>query len=123
MIGIIIRVLKKSPYHLPNDEGYQPDYNSFYGGDIKGIKDKLDYLEDLGVTIIYFNPLFEAKSNHKYDAVDYMKIDPHFGTNDEFKDLVNDAHSRGIKVIIDCAFNHTGETFWAFQESLKKGPK
>ncbi len=115
--------LKKSPYHLPNDEGYQPDYNSFYGGDIKGIKDKLDYLEDLGVTIIYFNPLFEAKSNHKYDAVDYMKIDPHFGTNDDFKSLVKDAHSRGIKIIIDCAFNHTGETFWAFQESLKKGPK
>ena len=115
--------LKKSPYHLPNDEGYQPDYNSFYGGDIEGIKKKLDYLEDLGITIIYFNPLFEAKSNHKYDAVDYMKIDPHFGTNEDFRNFVKEAHDRDIRVIIDCAFNHTGETFWAFQESIKKGPE
>ena len=114
--------LKKSPYHAPNQDGYQPDYNSFYGGDIKGVHDKLDYLEDLGITIIYFNPIFEAKSNHKYDAVDYMKLDPHFGTEEEFKKFVQDAHSRGIRIILDCAFNHTGETFWAFQEGMKKGP-
>ena len=61
--------LVKSPYHYPDSEGHQPDYNSFYGGDIEGVLQKLDYLEDLGVTIIYFNPLFQAKSNHKYDAV------------------------------------------------------
>ena len=114
--------LKKSPYHAPNQEGHQPDYNSYYGGDIKGIHEKLDYLEDLGITIIYFNPIFEAKSNHKYDAVDYMKLDPHFGTQEEFKKFVQDAHSRGIRIILDCAFNHTGETFWAFQEGMKNGP-
>jgi glycosidase len=114
--------LTKSPYHAPNEEGYQPDYNSFYGGDIEGIYKKLDYLEELGVTIIYFNPLFQAKSNHKYDAVDYMKLDPHFGTDEEFKNFVDEAHRRGIRIIIDCAFNHTGETFWAFQEGMKKGP-
>jgi len=115
--------LVKSPFHAPNEDGYQPDYNSFYGGDIQGIYKKLDYLEDLGVTIIYFNPLFQAKSNHKYDAVDYMKLDPHFGTDEDFKNFVDEAHERGIRIIIDCAFNHTGETFWAFQEGLKKGPE
>ena len=114
--------LTKSPYHAPNKDGYQPDYNSFYGGDIIGIYKKLDYLEDLGVTIIYFNPIFEAKSNHKYDAVDYMKLDPHFGTEEEFKLLVDEAHRRGIRIILDVAFNHTGETFWAFQDGVKNGP-
>ena len=114
--------LKKSPYHAPNKDGYQPDYNSFYGGDIQGVHKKLDYLEDLGITIIYFNPIFEAKSNHKYDAVDYMKLDPHFGTEEEFKKFVKDAHSRGMRIILDCAFNHTGETFWAFQDGMKNGP-
>ena len=114
--------LKRSPYHHPDDEGYQPDYNSFYGGDIEGIRQKLDYLEDLGITIIYFNPLFESKSNHKYDAVDYMKLDPHFGTEEEFKLFVKEARSRGIRIILDVAFNHTGETFWAFQDGMKKGP-
>jgi len=114
--------LTKSPYHEPNHEGYQPDYNSFYGGDVAGIKQKLDYLTDLGITIIYFNPLFEAKSNHKYDAVDYMKIDPHFGTEAEFKELVQECHKRGIRIILDVAFNHTGETFFAFQEGMKNGP-
>ena len=115
--------LAKSPYHYPDNEGHQPDYNSFYGGDIEGIRQKIDYLEDLGVTIIYFNPLFESKSNHKYDAVDYMKLDPHFGTEEEFKLLVKDLHERGIRVILDVAFNHTGETFWAFQDGMKNGPK
>ena len=115
--------LTKSKFHSPDKDGYQPDYNSFYGGDIEGILQKLDYLEDLGISIIYFNPLFEAKSNHKYDAVDYMKIDPHFGTNEDFRKFVDEAHSRGIRVIIDCAFNHTGETFWAFQDAMKKGPE
>ncbi len=114
--------LTRSPYHAPNQDGYQPDYNSFYGGDINGIRQKLDYLEDLGVTIIYFNPLFEAKSNHKYDAVDYMKLDPHFGTEEEFKGFVSEAHNRGIRIILDVAFNHTGETFWAFQDGMKNGP-
>ena len=115
--------LTKSPFHHPDEEGYQPDYNSFYGGDIKGIRQKLDYLEDLGVTIIYLNPLFEAKSNHKYDAVDYMKLDPHFGTEKDFKEFVRDAHNRGIRIILDVAFNHTGETFLAFQDGMKKGPE
>ncbi|MCD4817533.1 MAG: alpha-glucosidase C-terminal domain-containing protein [Candidatus Cloacimonetes bacterium] len=115
--------LTKSPYHHKNKDGFQPEYNSFYGGDVAGVRQKLDYLEDLGITIIYFNPLFEAKSNHKYDAVDYKKLDPHFGDEKEFKAFVKDVHQRGIRIILDVAFNHTGETFWAFQEGKKNGSK
>jgi len=109
--------LTKSQYH----QGDQPEYNTFYGGDAKGVIDKLDYLSDLGVTIIYLNPVFKAKSNHRYDAADYMLVDPAFGTNAEFKEMVAKAHAKGIKVILDVAFNHTGETFWAFQDGMKKG--
>ena len=109
--------LKSNPYRHDG----KPDWWSFYGGDIPGVHQKLDYLKDLGITIIYFNPIFEAKSNHKYDAVDYKKLDPHFGTEEEFKAFVKDAHKKGIRIIIDCAFNHTGETFFAFQDGMKKG--
>jgi glycosidase len=109
--------LKESPYKTDG----KPDWNSFYGGDIAGVRENLDYLEDLGITIIYFNPVFEAKSNHKYDAASYMKVDPHFATNDEFGEFVADCHSRGIRVVIDLALNHTGHTFFAFVDSREKG--
>ncbi len=111
--------LTKSPYRTDG----KPDYFSFYGGDLAGVSQELDYLKDLGVTAIYFNPLFQAKSNHKYDCADYMKIDPHFGTNDEFKALVQAAHAKGIRVILDIVFNHTGNDHWAFQDAVKNGPK
>jgi len=110
--------LSQSPY-LPKGK---PDWWSFYGGDLKGIISRLDYLVSLGITIIYFNPLWLAKSNHKYDAADYMKLDPHFGTEEELKELVALCHERGIRVILDVAFNHTGETFWAFRNCIEKGP-
>lgn len=113
-----IKGLSQSPY-LPKGK---PDWWSFYGGDIAGITQKLDYLCDLGITIIYLNPLWQAKSNHKYDAADYMKIDPHFGTEEELQTMVKAAHSRGIRIILDVAFNHTGETFWAFRDCIEKGP-
>jgi len=111
--------LQQSPYHA---RGIADNF-SFYGGDITGIKQKLSYLSDLGVTIIYLNPIFEARSNHKYDCSDYKKIDPHFGTAEEFKELVSDCHKAGIRIILDVAFNHTGDTFWAFQDAVKKGPE
>ncbi|MDD2331369.1 MAG: alpha-amylase family glycosyl hydrolase [Candidatus Cloacimonetes bacterium] len=110
--------LDQSPW-LPDGK---PDWWSFYGGDIPGVTQKLDYLVALGITIIYFNPLWEAKSNHKYDSADYLKIDPHFGTEKDLKELVSECHKRGIKLILDVAFNHTGETFWAFRDCLEKGP-
>jgi len=95
----------------------------FYGGDLAGVKSKIDYLVDLGITIIYFNPLVQAASNHKYEAYDYFKIDPHFGTNDDFIQLVKLLHNKGIRVIVDFAFNHVGIGFFAFQDCLEKGKK
>ena len=109
--------LERSPYRTDG----RPDYYSFYGGDIEGVRQHIDYLSNLGVTIIYFNPLFEAKSSHKYDAASYMKIDPHFATNDEFAAFVAECHEAGIRVVMDLAFNHTGETFWAFADTREKG--
>lgn len=82
--------------------------NDFFGGNLKGIRAKLPYLEDLGVTCLYLSPIFEAFSNHKYDTADYMKIDPMFGTTEDFEDLCRDAAERGIRVILDGVFAHTG---------------
>ncbi|MBC8099305.1 MAG: alpha amylase N-terminal ig-like domain-containing protein [Armatimonadetes bacterium] len=87
---------------------------NFYGGDLQGVTDKLDYLEDLGVTAIYFTPIFEAPSNHKYDATDYSIIDDNLGVlnNDAaslalFQTLASEANARGINIILDGVFNHT----------------
>jgi glycosidase len=109
--------LSRSPFRTDG----KPDWNSFYGGDIEGVRGNLDYLEDLGATVLYFNPLFEAKSNHKYDAATFTRIDPHFATNDEFARFVRECHERGIRVVVDLALNHTGHTFWAFTDSRERG--
>jgi cyclomaltodextrinase len=111
--------LKKSPYRTDG----KPDYYSFYGGDIEGIRQKLDYLNDLGITVIYFNPLNHGMSNHKYDPVDYLKIDPAFGTADEFKQFVKECHERGIRIVVDVAFNHTGNWHFAFRDAVENGPQ
>lgn len=95
----------------------------FYGGDLAGVQRKIDYLIDLGVTIIYFNPLVQAASNHKYEAFDYFKIDPHFGSNEDFIKLVQELHKNGIKVIVDFAFNHVGVGFFAFKDCIEKGER
>lgn len=83
--------------------------NDFYGGNIKGVLSKIEYLKKLGISVIYFNPIFQAYSNHRYDTGDFKKIDPIFGTNQEFKAMVKELHRHGIKVILDGVFNHTGE--------------
>ena len=80
----------------------------FYGGDLAGIRSKIPYLKDLGITALYLNPIFEAPSNHKYDTIDFKKIDPHFGTNKEFVQLVEELHANNIKIILDGVFNHVG---------------
>ena len=140
------------------------DVGRFYGGDLQGVKDKLDYLQDLGVDVIYFNPLFVSPSNHKYDIQDYDYIDPHFGkivvdegeclpdgvkenkratkyisrvtdkrnleaSNQFFAELVEEIHSRGMRVILDGVFNHCGsfnkwmdrECIYENQEGYEKG--
>ncbi|EKO3636928.1 maltodextrin glucosidase [Vibrio metschnikovii] len=79
----------------------------FYGGDLYGVEEKLDYLQDLGVTALYLNPIFHAPSNHKYDCMDYYHVDPHLGTNHHFAQLCDNLHQRGMKIVLDAVFNHT----------------
>ncbi|HZY40494.1 MAG TPA: glycoside hydrolase family 13 protein, partial [Anaerolineae bacterium] len=83
-----------------------PRGRDYMGGDLKGVTEKLDYLQALGVTVIYFNPIFDAGSNHSYDTQDYLKIDPYFGSLQDWNDLIAAADARGMKVILDGVFNH-----------------
>lgn len=83
--------------------------NDFFGGDLKGIISKLDYLKELNVGVIYLNPIFTAYSNHKYDTGNYEEIDPMFGTIEDFKNLCSEAKKKDIRIIIDGVFNHTGD--------------
>jgi cyclomaltodextrinase / maltogenic alpha-amylase / neopullulanase len=101
--------------------GGKPGLDTFFGGDLKGILDRLPYLADLGVNALYLTPIFAARSNHKYDANDYLSIDPAFGDLAIFKELVNTAHQGGMHILLDGVFNHCGDGFWAFQDMLKRG--
>ncbi len=92
-----------------------------YGGDLQGVVSKLDYLKDLGVTGIYFTPINESSSVHKYNTADYKKIDSSFGTDEDIKHLVKEAHSRGIRIMLDGVFNHSGVEFEPWQDVLEKG--
>lgn len=83
-----------------------PVGRDYYGGDFRGVIEKLDYLQELGIECIYFCPVFQSPSNHRYDTFDYMKIDPMLGTEDDFVEMVEAAHERGIKIILDAVFNH-----------------
>ena len=96
------------PSYRPNAQGKVLN-NDFFGGNFKGIEEKLPYLKDLGVNIVYLNPIFEAASNHRYDTSDYMKIDPILGTKEDFEDLVKAAKKQGIRLVLDGVFNHTGD--------------
>lgn len=101
--------------------GTAPDRQIFMGGDLPGITQKLSYLEELGVNALYLTPIFEATSNHKYDTVDYTRIDPHFGDESDLVELINQAHKRGIRVILDGVFNHCGGGFRQFQDVVEHG--
>lgn len=92
-----------------------------YGGDLEGIRQRLPYLEKLGVTGIYLNPIMEAETNHKYDTKDYTKIDPAFGDDETMKRLVTEAHGRGIRVMVDAVFNHCGRKFAPWLDVQEKG--
>ncbi|MCI8936839.1 MAG: alpha-glycosidase [Lachnospiraceae bacterium] len=93
----------------------------FYGGDLRGIADKLDYIRQLGISGIYFTPIFDAGSNHKYDTRDYKRIDPDFGNEADMKALIQKAHDMGIRVMLDAVFNHCGIEFFAWKDVLDKG--
>jgi len=92
--------------------------NEFYGGDLLGVIEKLSYLKELGITGIYFTPIFLAPTAHKYDTTNYFLIDPQFGTNDDFKLLVEKAHENNIKVMLDGVFNHAGFDHPFFQDVI-----
>ncbi len=96
------------PHFQPNEFGKVLN-NDFFGGNLNGIREKLDYLQSLNVTVIYLNPIFEAYSNHRYDTGDYMKIDGLLGTEEEFDALIAEAKEKGIRIILDGVFNHTGD--------------
>ena len=101
--------------------GAEVKNNHFFGGNIWGIIEKLDYLESLGVSILYLSPIFDAVSNHKYDTSDYMKIAEEFGGREAFEALIEAAHARGMKVILDGVFNHTGSDSRYFDEYGRYG--
>ncbi len=96
------------PNYKPNNHGKVLN-NDFFGGNLNGICEKLDYLKNLNVTVIYLNPIFEAYSNHRYDTGDYMKIDPLLGSTEDFDRLIDKANKKGIRIILDGVFNHTGD--------------
>ncbi|WP_138493508.1 alpha-glycosidase [Paenibacillus pinistramenti] len=101
--------------------GSSSKIDNFFGGDLKGVLDHLDYLGELGINAIYFTPIFQSPSYHKYDIVDYKQVDPHFGDNQLLKEVVQACHQRGIRVILDAVFNHCSEQFPPFQDVLKNG--
>lgn len=100
-----------------------PDREDFFGGDLQGVRDHLDYLTDLGVNGIYFCPIFKATSNHKYDTIDYYEVDPAFGDKKLLKNLIDEAHKRGIRIMFDAVFNHMGVYSPQWQDVLKNGEK
>lgn len=106
---IIKRNWGEQPFYKAEQFGGEYKSNDFFGGNLKGIIKKLPYLEDLGITVIYLNPIFKAASNHKYDTGSYEEIDPMFGDEETFKELCSEAKKHGIRIILDGVFNHTGD--------------
>ncbi|MBI9046197.1 MAG: glycoside hydrolase family 13 protein [Anaerolineaceae bacterium] len=96
-----------------------PSIHSFHGGDLQGVSAKIDYLLELGINAIYFNPIFQATSNHRYNTTDYFNIDPKLGTLEDFKRLLVLSHKKGVKIVIDGVFNHCGRGFFAFNDVLE----
>lgn len=99
----------------------QPQYFNRYGGDVAGVRKRMGHLSALGVNCVYFNPIFKAPSNHRYDATDYLTLDPTFGTNDDFARLTRELKAKGIKTVLDGVYNHTATDFFAFADVRQKG--
>ncbi len=108
------------PTHL-QEWGAPPTYHAFQGGNLWGVSDKLDYLVDLGVNAIYFNPIFTSAANHRYHTHDYFTIDPILGGNEAFAAMLEAAHSRDIRVILDGVFNHASRGFFPFNHLMENG--
>lgn len=122
------RFRKGSVDHFPHGISLKPwgtpaAEQGFQGGDLYGVIEKLDYLLDLGITALYLNPIFSSASNHRYHTYDYFNVDPLLGGNLAFRELVDQAHLRGMKIIIDGVFNHASRGFWPFHHILENGEK
>lgn len=113
------RLLNNAPWEaweaMPTLQGYK-------GGDLWGIIEKLDYIQDLGVNAIYFTPIFQSASNHRYHTHDYYQVDPLLGGNEAFKQLLGAAHQRQIRVVLDGVFNHASRGLFFFHDILENGP-
>ncbi|MEW6651206.1 MAG: alpha-amylase family glycosyl hydrolase, partial [Chloroflexota bacterium] len=101
--------------------GEIPDAFHFQGGDLAGIEQRLDYLQDLGINALYLNPIFLSPSTHRYNTVDYYCIDPKLGSRQDFRRLLRRAHRKGMRIILDGVFNHCGRGFFAFNDLLENG--
>lgn len=110
----------KKPRHLQPWEA-APTHHGFKGGDLLGVVEKLDYLKALGVNAIYFNPIFASTANHRYHTHDYYVVDPLLGGNQAFAEMLDAAHSNGIRVVIDGVFNHASRGFFQFNHLLEAG--
>jgi cyclomaltodextrinase len=98
-----------------------PTTHGFKGGDLRGVAEKLDHLQDLGATALYLTPVFASAANHRYHTYDYLAVDPLLGGDDALRELLDRAHARGMRVVLDGVFNHTGRGFWAFHHVLENG--
>lgn len=99
-----------------------PTLQGYKGGNLWGVIEKLDYLQDLGINAIYFTPVFQSASNHRYHTHDYYQVDPILGGNQALRELIDAAHSRHIKIILDGVFNHASRGFFFFNDILENGP-
>lgn len=100
-----------------------PTPTSFYGGNLDGITENLDYIKGLGATALYLTPIFKSNSNHKYDTIDFYCIDESFGDKESLKKMVTNAHDKGLKVVLDAVFNHVSRDFEQFKDVIKYGKK
>jgi cyclomaltodextrinase len=101
--------------------GTSPTPYGFKGGDLLGVVEHLDYLKDLGITAIYFNPIFASAANHRYHTYDYYNVDPLLGGNSALQELIDEAHKRDIRIVLDGVFNHASRGFWQFNHILENG--
>lgn len=115
--------MQKDDTYIDLPWGERPTPKSFAGGDLAGIREKLGYLQELGVNALYLTPVFRAVSNHKYDTEDYFSVDAMFGGEKDFSELIREAHRQGFRIVLDAVFNHVSERCAQFRDVLEKGIK
>lgn len=108
---------------LPWGEEKGARFYDFYGGNLRGIIDKLEYIKDLGIGGLYLTPIMRSSSNHRYNVHDYTLVDPELGSNDDLKELIAKAHRLGLKIMLDAVFNHCGTEFFAWRDVMDNGEK